>query len=208
MWGLTRSQDFANFCYRHSKPVRASSPYNDPSSTLYWRNVNSEGCSDSQLRALFPRLQVSSPSSPQGLLRSRMKYLEGRHANFCPFQIKGEYKSAMLWTCGFRFSGLCRIIVFKRVEKIKNFKALISYSLILYFKDFYFYLFIRESGGRCRSRPRESEKQTPHWAESWWIPGSWDHDLSQRKTLNWLKLTTCHQAINLNTNSQMSPVEL
>ena len=36
---------------------------------------------------------------------------------------------------------------------------------------------------------REREKQTPHWAGSLMqglITGPWDHDLSQRQTLNWL----------------------
>jgi len=31
--------------------------------------------------------------------------------------MKGEYKSALLQTCGFQFSGLYRIIVLKRMEK-------------------------------------------------------------------------------------------
>ena len=36
---------------------------------------------------------------------------------------------------------------------------------------------------------RKKEMQTPHWAGSqMWgsVPGCWDHDLSQRQTLNWL----------------------
>lgn len=59
----------------------------------------------------------------------------------------------------------------------------------LYLKKYFIYLFERgrESTSRGSRRQREREKQVPHWAGSP-MQGSnlrpWDHDLSQRHTLN------------------------
>ena len=69
-------------------------------------------------------------------------------------------------------------------------------NFLFVFKDF-IYLFEREkkvcmNGGECQ-RERGKEKQTPCWSWSPMqgsIPESWDHDLSQRLTLNqWSHLT-------------------
>ena len=61
------------------------------------------------------------------------------------------------------------------------------------FKNIIF-IYLRERTG-ARGNGGEKEKQAPHWAESptWGsIPGLWDHDLSQRQTLNGL----CHTGAN------------
>ena len=58
---------------------------------------------------------------------------------------------------------------------------------------FYFFLFLfdrereREGTSRQSGRQKEREKQAPHWGGSLMqgsVPGLWDHDLSQRQTLN------------------------
>lgn len=127
MWDLTSSRDFANVCSQHSKPAGGSSLCTDSFLACThgkWILRVVVGGRGSQLRSLFLRLGAFVPTFPWTIIHSRKECLEGRHANFHLFRIKGEYKSALLQMCGFWFSGLYGIIVLKRTGKRNHFKTL------------------------------------------------------------------------------------
>ena len=68
----------------------------------------------------------------------------------------------------------CKITIIRKVKK-NNPHA--------FLKDF-IYLFMRDTQ-RERQRHRQREEQAPHWELDVGLdPGSWDHALSQRQTLN------------------------
>ena len=62
----------------------------------------------------------------------------------------------------------------------------VNIKKIFLFNFFLKILFLWEWDSESINR-REGERQTPHRAKSQgMIPGSWNHDLSRRQTLNWL----------------------
>ena len=94
----------------------------------------------------------------------------------------------LFWFLGFPCpSTLFRLSNCFFVELLKDHNGLIMQ--FIFFKVLFIFLTERERTHRQSSKQREREKQAPRWAESpiWGsILGSWDHDLSQRQTLNQL----------------------